>query len=208
MSQVRAQTTRNAVLAAAARVFERTGFAGSSIADILEESGVTKGALYFHFASKEALAAAIIEQQADWRESNVQPSPYHLQRLIDLSFRFVGALQADPLVRASIRLTLERNTFVTDDASPYEGWLDAVHGHLLSAQAADELRSDVDPLDAAKVLVAAITGVQLVSEATTGRADVQDRVGRLWTYFLPGLATPKIRRLLDLHNSVSVVAPA
>jgi TetR/AcrR family transcriptional repressor of nem operon len=47
---------RLAILASAAPIFNRRGFAGTSIADILEATSLEKGGLYNHFASKEELA--------------------------------------------------------------------------------------------------------------------------------------------------------
>src|SRR5262249_39937193 len=61
--QDRAERTRNAILEAAAVVFDERGFNGASLSDILAKAGVTKGALYFHFSSKEELARAIVEEQ-------------------------------------------------------------------------------------------------------------------------------------------------
>ncbi|CAB4956402.1 unannotated protein [freshwater metagenome] len=204
MGQARAEATRTSVLMAAATVFERKGFAGSTISDILDEASVTKGALYFHFDSKESLAAAIIEQQADWREAHAPESRWAMQRIIDLSFRFVHALRLDPLVRASIRLTLERNTFRTDDPSPYEGWVSTVAQLFVEARDGGELHADVDPERAAAVAVAALTGTQLVSEALSGREDVVERVEDLWRLLLPGLVPARIRNRLTVGPAPSV----
>lgn len=204
MGQARAEATRTSVLMAAATVFERKGFAGSTISDILDEASVTKGALYFHFDSKESLAAAIIEQQADWREAHAPESRWAMQRIIDLSFRFVHALRSDPLVRASIRLTLERNTFRTDDPSPYEGWVSTVAQLFVEARDAGELHADVDPERAAAVAVAALTGTQLVSEALSGREDVVERVEDLWHLLLPGLVPARVRKRLTVGPAPSV----
>jgi len=54
--QERAVRTRRAVLEAAAAVFAERGYAAATIGEILARAQVTKGALYFHFDSKAALA--------------------------------------------------------------------------------------------------------------------------------------------------------
>lgn len=54
--QERAHATREAIVSAAAGEFDRAGHAAISLNDILRRSGVTKGAFYFHFPSKEAVA--------------------------------------------------------------------------------------------------------------------------------------------------------
>ena len=50
------------ILDAAMRVFRRHGFRRSSIEQAAEEAGLTRQALYHHFASKEALFRAVIER--------------------------------------------------------------------------------------------------------------------------------------------------
>jgi len=54
-----ADDTRRALLAAARRAFARKGYADTSLDDIVGPARVTKGALYHHFSSKEALLAAV-----------------------------------------------------------------------------------------------------------------------------------------------------
>jgi TetR/AcrR family transcriptional repressor of nem operon len=53
---------REALLAAASRLVRLHGFEGVSIADIAAEAGLTHGAFYTHFDSKEALCAEVVEQ--------------------------------------------------------------------------------------------------------------------------------------------------
>src|ERR1700709_183863 len=59
--QQRAIRTRAAVLDAAAEVFAKTGYSATTLNDITAAAGVTKGAVYFHFPDKEAVANALIE---------------------------------------------------------------------------------------------------------------------------------------------------
>ncbi len=54
-TSAQAAETRGAILAAARILFAARGYAASSIAEIVEAAGVTKGALFHHFASKEDL---------------------------------------------------------------------------------------------------------------------------------------------------------
>jgi AcrR family transcriptional regulator len=54
----RGQATRDTLVAVATRLFAERGFDGTSIEAILDEAGVSRGSLYHHFASKEALFEA------------------------------------------------------------------------------------------------------------------------------------------------------
>jgi AcrR family transcriptional regulator len=57
----RGQATRENVVAVATRLFAERGFEGTSIEAVLDEAGVSRGSLYHHFASKEALFEAVFQ---------------------------------------------------------------------------------------------------------------------------------------------------
>jgi AcrR family transcriptional regulator len=61
----RREQTRTALLGAARELFAERGFAAAGREDIVERAGVTRGALYHHFASKEELFRAVYEQVED-----------------------------------------------------------------------------------------------------------------------------------------------
>src|SRR5258707_3357025 len=57
------ERTRERLLQAAFREVHRSGFQSASIDAILADTNVTKGALYHHFESKEALGYAVVEEK-------------------------------------------------------------------------------------------------------------------------------------------------
>jgi len=62
---VKRETRKQEILAAATAVFAQKGFAGASMDDIVQASGISKGGLYWHFKSKDELIAAILSQFFD-----------------------------------------------------------------------------------------------------------------------------------------------
>lgn len=64
----RSQDTRRKVLDCATAVFARKGYAGASVDELLQATGLSKPTLYYHFGSKEGLFQAILEFAYD--ESN------------------------------------------------------------------------------------------------------------------------------------------
>ena len=192
--QERAVQTRQSVLEAAGRVFAEQGYDAATMQSIQERAGVTKGALYFHFDSKVALAQALIAAQVDWLEAQLARLSIGVppvQQILDISFAFADALRSDPIVRASIRLSVERGTFrpAAGEGNPYQDWVDAATVLFGKAKTAGQLRDGVRPVDAAVLVTGTITGVQLASEAMTGYADLDKRLRIMWSALLPGLVT-------------------
>lgn len=185
--QERAELTRATILDGAAHAFDTKGYLGASINDIINEAGVTKGALYFHFASKESLARAIIEEQfAVWEPLKGVDEP-GVQTVIDLLHAMARNLQENVRVRASIRLVIEQGTFAQPDPGPYQTWIGVVRDCLAQAQARGEVRPELSVGDVARLIVGSWTGIQLSSEVLAGRADLRQRTTDLWGLLLPGL---------------------
>jgi AcrR family transcriptional regulator len=68
----RRQQTRDAVLAAAGRVFATRGFHGASLDAIAEEAGVTRGAVYYNFADKEELFLELLDRRCAERAQDLR----------------------------------------------------------------------------------------------------------------------------------------
>lgn len=189
--QERAQTTRDAIIRGAAEIFESYGYGSASLSDIVQRSGVTKGSLYFHFASKEALAHAVIEEQhaIAFATGQVPSSPggSAIEAMIGMSRRFGEQLLTEPIVRAGIRLTMEASMFDKPVISPYTDWMKQTEALIQLGIDQGEIRSTIDPTVLARYIVPAFTGVQMVSNLLTGREDVMDRIDDMWAFLLPAL---------------------
>ncbi len=122
--QARAIRTRRLILESAAAVFAERGYERTTIGEILVRAGVTKGALYFHFASKEDLALGVLDAQM--LDEPLTPQPVKLQELVDQAFLLTHRLQRDPLVRASVALALDSGATGVDRAAPFRAWIDQV----------------------------------------------------------------------------------
>lgn len=148
--QARAQQTRRTIIEAAADAFVTRGFAGASLAEIADQAGVTKGALYFHFPSKAALASAMIEVQ---REANAELAERvdayegdRLELLVDLTRALGRRLVDDATLRAAMRLAVERGE--VEDAvisETYTRWEQLVAEVVRAAKERREVAGHIDP---------------------------------------------------------------
>ena len=94
----RTAATTGALLRTARELFAADGYAGTSLQAIADAAGVTKGALYHHFAGKEELFAAVYDREQDALVAEAEGAP-------DLEEACVAYLRAarDPATR---RITL------------------------------------------------------------------------------------------------------
>ena len=197
--QLRAIDTRRNALRGAAAVIDRRGYEAATIAEIVQESNITRGALYFHFPSKEAIAQAIIAEQGAWlRQYNVEVSP-PVQTIVDISYAFVDALLADPLMRASIRMTIDRAADHDSVARGYGVWIAKIETLLARARAAGTLNPGVRLEECAYTITSAMTGLQLTSDALTGRQDLTDRVEGFWRLVVPAIVRPERTASVDVR---------
>jgi AcrR family transcriptional regulator len=67
--------TRRRIIEAAGRRFKRTGIDGSGIATLMADAGLTNGAFYAHFASKDDLVATTVADQLRAQRTNLEAQP-------------------------------------------------------------------------------------------------------------------------------------
>ncbi|MDD9383003.1 ScbR family autoregulator-binding transcription factor [Streptomyces sp. ZAF1911] len=194
--QNRAIQTKATILRAAAEVFDEFGFSGASISKIMKRADVTQGGMYFHFASKEELAYAVMVGQGEGLEFPAGEDG--LQRLVDITLYLADQLRHNPVLRAGVRLAVEQGEFGLRDDVAYQAWVLEFRQQLRFARAKGELQPDVDDHELAWILVSSFTGAQLFSQMSTGRADLPQRIASLWRYLLPAVATEEARRSLRL----------
>ncbi len=160
--------------------------------DIVDAAGVTKGAVYFHFPSKEALAVAIVEEQfAQWPAmvtSIVEHSPDALVSIVALTYEVGARFRDDVLITAGVRLSFERSLVNADMPTPFVGWIAELQAMFGRARREGLLLPGVMPAATARALVGGFFGVQHVSETLTGRQDLEVRLDEFWKLFLVGIA--------------------
>ncbi|WP_219821918.1 ScbR family autoregulator-binding transcription factor [Streptomyces sp. Ru71] len=193
--QDRAIRTRRVILEAAAAVFEKRGFEAATISEIFTVAGVTKGALYFHFQSKEDLALGVLSEQ----DYNLQlpPRACKTQELVDVATLHAYRIMTDPLVSAAVRLSMDRQAQELDGGGPFSRWGEFVGELLEEARLQGELLVHVQPQETADVLVGAFSGVQSMSQVV-GYRDLTQKVTSLLRHVIPSIVVPSVLLTLDM----------
>ena len=132
----RALATRTALLAAARDLFAADGFAATSTETILAATGVTRGALYHHFADKQALFAAVCESLHAEAEQVIEVNA-------DAAANAFDALVAGCLSFLDFMIRPEIRRILILDAPSVLGWeawneMDRRHGFGLLVQGVSE----------------------------------------------------------------------
>ena len=173
--QPRSEQTRRQLILAAAHQFDRVGFVRATMADISSAAGVTKGALYFHFPSKETLADAVRAEAVAMLQTLVarlSAGPTPVQSVIDLHTHVVRWMREEAVVRACLRIGHD-----TGDAADFHAsWLEATEWLL---------KDGVD--ERAATAATLLVGLSLGVETLRWNGIPRDDLPALWRLVLPGL---------------------
>lgn len=189
--QARSETTRQKILDAAIDVFSEVGYAPAGLGEVIARAGMTKGALYHHFDSKEALATAIIEQGANLTRDAFrhvcQSSSPALENMIHGVFIVTDLLVSDKVARTAEQLTRGLVEFNSTAAQVWSDRLDEMAAQASRASGEGDLRDGLDPHVVSESILNAMLGAQLLS-ITTGDGHIKS-LTRSLGLLLPAIVT-------------------
>ena len=177
MRQSRSEVTRRKIIDAAVELFNDGGYSSTGLGDIVERTGMTKGALYHHFNSKEALAVAIIDQASGILLKTFQgisrSSAPALESMIHGVLVVAELANTDKLVRMGAVLLRIFAKSSESSARNYGVWISEMGRQAQRAQLEEDLRGDIDAQAAGEFIVTAMLGTELISSAVSGGEDVR-----------------------------------
>jgi AcrR family transcriptional regulator len=188
----RADGTRLQILRAASHQFAHKSYNLVSLDDILADADVTKGAMYFHFRSKHALASAIIEYRAEVARAAVDELLARklsgLETLIDISFLIAIDDIGDESARAGLNLLESIGRTDGLRSAVLAQWVAVFTG--ITRKAADEGDIVVDPEIVAKLLLSMYLGLRQTSNPAEPDQFLRD-LENTWALVLPGFTKPE-----------------
>ena len=176
--QLRAKLTRQHLLDAARRAFAEGGYGGATVDDVARAAGCSKGAYYFHFATKEEALLALVE---DWTAAQTErlqqaagsggSAERALAGLIEALLTSEGMTARERLLALEFWLQGARNPKVRTVVSRAQrSWKRLLVPALARAQEAGVLPAGVAPDEAADLALALHHGllVQACLDTTNG----------------------------------------
>jgi len=167
--------TRERLLQAAFREVYRYGFQGAGIDTILAGTNITKGALYYHFESKEALGYAIIEEVVAEMTRDRWLRPLERSKDKDPIDALIGIVQAIPhrprdvkggcpLVNLAQEMSQLDEQFRKRLESIFHAWQEGIVMTLRRGQSQGTVRRELVPRETASFLIAMVEGYEVLAK--------------------------------------------
>ena len=197
--QGRAELTRQKIIAAGVDVFRDKGYAQAGLSDVLRHAGLTKGAFYYHFDSKEALAAAIASD--GWTRilevvgaGNGAATPA-LEDAIRMTFDISYLVSNEPLVNMGYMLNQKLRQSTPDGRISFQARADEFRQMVRNALASTDVRQGLDADEVAELIWVAVSGNLMLSEAIGD--DGLARLTRTWRGLLRSIVPDKSLEYFD-----------
>ncbi|MFM5893437.1 MAG: TetR/AcrR family transcriptional regulator [Novosphingobium sp.] len=172
------QTARDKLLEAGVKLVRQHGYAATSVEQLCTEAGVTKGAFFHHFASKEALGVSLAEYWSGSTGAFFATAPYHhhddpaarVLGYVDLRIELIsGPVESFSCVAG----TMVQEAFLSSDAirtacnSSISGNAAALEGDLAAALARSSATGVTAP-SLSRHIQAVIQGAFVLAKAAGG----------------------------------------
>ena len=191
--------TRERLLQAAFREIHRSGFQSAGIDTILAATNVTKGALYYHFESKEALGYAVVEEKIATLTRDRWLHPMQSEgEAIDILIGVVRGLptrpadvrQSCPLLNLAQEMSPLDEQFRKRLERIFLAWQEGIATLLRKGQSQGTVRRDLNPDETASFLVAMVEGnaslAKNAQDAKVWEVGIKNIVGWLESLRQPG----------------------
>lgn len=175
----KAQRTRQLIVEKTAPLFNTKGYAGTSLADMTDATGLTKGSVYGNFANKEAVALAAFEYNWQQAQATVRAIMAREQsnkaRLLALAATYrdlpPGFPEGGcPLLNTAIEADDTHPALRDRAMAAFAGWKQHLVTVIEAGIAAGEFRQEVDAEQTAVTLIALIEGTIMISRLTGQRS--------------------------------------
>lgn len=188
----KAQQTKARIVRQAAELFNQKGYAGSSIADVMQATGLKKGGIYNHFKSKDELtlaafdyAVSVISQQI-WQ--GVKTERNAIERLQALVSAYLIYINEPPIAGGCpiLNTAIEADDLdspLRDRAmAAVNSWRGLIVRIVQKGINKKEVRSTIEPDTVATIIICTIEGAIMMSQLEKNPVHLQRAIAHLQGY--------------------------
>lgn len=193
LSEKSNDTTRAQIMRAACHEFAAKAYSSVSLDDILAAAGVTKGAMYFHFRSKHALAEAIMDDRSAMTRTAIAGIMARklsgLETIIDIVYLVAAQDYTTEVGRAGLNLMDSVGRIEGVQAQRLDEWIKGMSRAVARAVDEGDVLEGSNPEEVARLITAVYTGTRLITELNNAEQFLHN-MEKNWTFILPGFTAP------------------
>ena len=188
----KAQQTKARIIHQAAELFNQKGYAGSSIADVMQATGLKKGGIYNHFKSKDELALAAFDyavslmSQEVWQAVKTERNA--IRRLQALTSAYLIYIDEPPILGGCpiLNTAIEADDLdspLRDRAlAAIDSWRSLIVRIVQKGIKKGEVRSTVEADTVATIIICTIEGAIMMSQLEKNPIHLQRAIAHLQGY--------------------------
>ena len=180
----KSERTRNYIIETAAHVFNKKGYEGTSFSDIVEISGISKGAIYGHFKNKDELALAALEHNLQLASkiifSNVKSRLNSYDKLIgfaqsySLFFEIINNAGGCPVINAAVDSDDGQNEVRKRVTRFITMWQNSIKKIINEGIQKGELKNSPEVTVFSDIFISLIEGAIMLSKVMNNRKYIDD----------------------------------
>jgi len=177
----KAERTRQYIIEATAPVFNKKGYAGTSLSDLTEATGLTKGSIYGNFENKEEVALAVFDfntcRVSDMVEQQMKAADTYYEKLMVYSRVYnddrLAAHGGCAILNTAVEADDTNEALKIKAAQAILRWKKNIVTLINGGIADEEFKADINPEENALAIIALIEGGVMISKVTDSSSSLQ-----------------------------------
>lgn len=176
----KSERTKKRIIETVAPIFNKKGYHNTALSDITSATGLTKGAIYGNFESKERLAEACFHHNVKFLQKGLQMTwaahPSSIGKLIGLlnfyhqNFETVANNGGCPLMNVAVEADDFYPFFKEKAKKILLNWQSEIASVIMEGQSLGEIKPEIDAMNFANFYIASIEGGILIAKTTNDPA--------------------------------------
>ncbi|MEO0854830.1 MAG: TetR/AcrR family transcriptional regulator [Cyanobacteria bacterium J06648_11] len=199
-STAKARATRDRIVKLAASTFNQNGYAGTSMSDIMQVTGLQKGGIYNHFRSKDDLAIAAFDYAVGRIQQHYSKALKGKRHAIARLYALIDAFYDDiddppvkggcPLLNTAIESNDTHPALRDRACKAMNDWREMIRKIIANGCKRGEVRSDVNGESVASIWISLLEGGLMLSQLYSDRVHLDRAKQHLRTYIRTALEVP------------------
>ena len=185
----KAEKTRQFIIESTAELFNKKGYAGTSLSDISEATGLTKGSIYGNFVNKDEVSKEVYlfnsKRLQQGINENLNAGMTSREKLTAFLNYYRNSIQTNlskggcPIMNTAIEADDTMPFLKAEVAKTFKGWADKIAAILEEGQSKNEIKNSVNISEYAYLFIILIEGGILLTKATDNQTHLLKALDRI-----------------------------